>query len=84
MVVAAYSRSREFRADKGGSFLAGPENMIAALQTLKKNSEIKDPQVDQPAFQAFKISSPGSVMKLFATHPPLEDRIAAIKRDFKI
>lgn len=83
MVVAAYSRSREFRADKGGSYLAGPENMIAALQTLQKNSEIKDPHVDQPAYQAFKISSPGTVMKLFATHPPLEERISAIKRDFR-
>lgn len=83
MVVAAFSRYREFRADKGGSFLAGPENMIAALQTLQKNIEIKDERVDQPAFQALKISSPRSFMKLFATHPPLEDRIAAIRRDFR-
>jgi heat shock protein HtpX len=84
MVVAAFSRTREFRADKGGSYLAGPEKMIAALETLKRNSEIKDAHVDQPAYQALKISSPGSVMKLFATHPALDDRIAAIKRDFSI
>lgn len=83
MVVAAFSRFREFRADRGGSYLAGPENMIGALRTLQKASEIKDPSVDQPAFQAFKISSPGGFMKMFATHPPLEDRIAAIKNDFK-
>lgn len=84
MVVAAFSRTREFRADKGGSYLAGPENMIAALQTLKKNSEIKDEHVDQPAYQALKISSPGGWLKLFATHPPLDERIAAIKKDFKV
>jgi heat shock protein HtpX len=84
MVVAAFSRSREFRADKGGSYLAGPDKMIAALETLKKNMEVKDAHVDQPAYQALKISSPGGMMKLFATHPPLDDRIAAIKRDFNL
>ncbi len=83
MVVAAFSRHREFRADRGGSYLAGPEKMIGALRTLQNAIDIKDPAVDQPAFQALKISSPGSFLKLFATHPPLQDRIAAIQRDFK-
>lgn len=84
MVVAGFSRSREFRADKGGSYLAGPQNMIAALESLKRNSQIKDPQVDQPSFQALKISSQDGWMRLFASHPPLDDRIAAIRKDFKV
>ncbi len=84
IVVATFSRSREFRADKGGSYLAGPENMIAALKTLKSYAEVKDPQVDQPAYQAFKISSSDGWMKLFASHPPLDERINAIKKDFRV
>jgi heat shock protein HtpX len=77
LVVCWFSRFREFRADQGGADLAGKEKMIGALQSLKKMQEIRDPHLAQPSFQAFKISTSGKSgwKKLFATHPPLEERI---------
>ncbi len=82
MVICAYSRFREFRADKGGAKLAGKEKMIAALESLKKMKEIQDPEMQKAAFQAFKISTPkkGGIMSLFASHPPLEERIARLQQ----
>jgi heat shock protein HtpX len=80
LVVAAFSRWREFRADAGGAELAGRDKMIAALQTLKRNLEVKDPRVQQPAFQALKISDSKGLLKWFATHPPLEVRIARLQQ----
>lgn len=80
MVVAKFSRYREFRADAGGAQLAGREHMIQALESLKKTFESVDPTA-QPAIAALKISSrPGGIMKLFSTHPPLEERIERLKR----
>lgn len=79
MVVAAYSRYREFRADAGGAHLAGKESMISALQTLRALQQIREPK-ENPAMAAFKISHPGKggLLRLFATHPPLEERIARL------
>jgi heat shock protein HtpX len=74
IVVCAFSRHREFRADRGGAHYAGKQDMIAALQRLASNTRRYD---DQPALAALKIS--GGVGKLFATHPPLEERIAALQ-----
>ncbi len=80
MVVAWFSRYREFRADKGGARLAGRESMVQALESLKNTFESVDPS-EQPAIQALKISSrPGGIMRLFSTHPPLEERIERLKR----
>ena len=80
MVVAWFSRYREYRADSGGARLAGRENMIQALEGLKRTFEDVDP-LAQPAIQALKISSrPGGIMRMFSTHPPLEDRIKRLKR----
>src|SRR3990167_3728060 len=53
MILCAYSRFREFRADQGGAHYAGKPNMIAALQSLQAYQNIKDPQVDRPALAAF-------------------------------
>lgn len=78
LVIAAYSRAREFRADAGGARLAGRESMVSALQSLRALQEIKDPRAENPAMAAFKISHPskkGGMIRFFATHPPLEDRI---------
>ncbi len=80
LVIAAYSRFREFRADAGGARLVGRTNMIQALQALQRTIEIKDPKTDQPAYQAFKISSGKPLMRLFASHPPLAERIARLER----
>ncbi len=80
LVIAAYSRYREFRADAGGARLAGKEAMISSLQSLRALKEIKDPR-ENPAMAAFKISHPASkgLLHLFATHPPLEERIERLQ-----
>lgn len=71
-----FSRKREFHADNGGAYLAGKENMIAALRRLQTMQPGELP--DQIA--AFGISSGGSKFgKLFMSHPPLEERIAALE-----
>ncbi|MBS0620118.1 MAG: protease HtpX [Verrucomicrobia bacterium] len=81
LVVCAFSRYREFRADSGGAKLAGRKNMIAALESLKRLQEVRDPKMAQAAFQAFKISTQkkGGWLRLFATHPPLEERIQRLQ-----
>lgn len=76
MVAMAFSRHREFRADAGGAQLAGRQKMIAALRRLQQNSHGEE-ELPQ-AIQAFGIS--GSFRNLFSSHPPLEDRIAALER----
>ncbi len=76
MVVAWFSRQREFRADAGGASLAGRQKMIAALERLKVNHE----QSALPAqMSAFGISGGGGLMRLFMSHPPLDERIAALR-----
>ncbi len=77
LVVSAFSRKREFRADLGGAKYAGKEKMLAALTKLKVNSRIDLSQEDdQPALASFKISGKASrFSKLFSTHPDLDDRI---------
>jgi len=80
MVVAWFSRYREFRADAGGARLAGRQSMIQALEALKRTVEDIDPSA-QPAIQSMKISSrPGGFLRLFSTHPPLEERIERLRR----
>jgi heat shock protein HtpX len=77
MIVCWYSRRREFRADRGGADLAGTGSMIDALQMLKRSQGQPMPQ----QLQAFGINtgSEGGWMRLFMTHPPLDERIAALK-----
>lgn len=74
VVVAAFSRYREFRADRGGAYYAGKGDMIAALQRLQANSKRYE---HQPAFAVLKISS--GARSWFSTHPPLEARIKALQ-----
>ncbi|MRR06810.1 MAG: protease HtpX [Deltaproteobacteria bacterium] len=79
IIVFWFSRQREFRADAGGASLAGREKMVAALEKLQ--SSAVPPQLpDQMA--AFGISGGVShgLKRLFMTHPPLDERIAALKR----
>jgi heat shock protein HtpX len=77
IIVMWFSRQREFRADRGGASLAGRGAMIAALERL--NSLHPQPLPDKMA--AFGISGGGAsgLKRLFMTHPPLEERIAALK-----
>jgi heat shock protein HtpX len=76
MVVAWFSRAREFRADAGGAALAGRGNMIAALRRLQGTKQLVD--TSQPEMATLKISGRRAMM-LFSTHPPLEDRIRALE-----
>jgi heat shock protein HtpX len=78
IIVMWFSRRREFRADAGGARLAGRGKMIAALERLKAN--VQQPHLpDQMA--AFGISGKvaGGFARLFMSHPPLDERIAALK-----
>lgn len=77
MVVAAFSRYREFRADKGGAEFAGREKMINALQRLQLQHA---PQATSSAtVDTLKISGRRGFLALLSTHPALEDRIAALR-----
>lgn len=75
LVVAWFSRWREFRADRGGATYAGKNDMISALERLRLNTQRYD---NQPAMAALKISG-GGFLTLFSTHPPLEKRIQALR-----
>jgi heat shock protein HtpX len=79
IVVMWFSRQREFRADAGSAAIEGPAKMISALRALQRS--VRQPHLpDQLA--AFGISGkPGSgLRRLFMTHPPLEERIAALEK----
>ncbi len=78
MIVMAFSRWREFRADRGGANLSGKQNMIGALRALKTARDVPMPE----GIRAFAIhsSEPGRIMRLFMSHPPLDERIAALEK----
>jgi heat shock protein HtpX len=77
MIVMWFSRQREFRADSGGARLAGRQNMIAALQALGRGHEESLPE----KMAAFGISGRRGegLRRLFMSHPPIEERIAALQ-----
>jgi len=75
-ITMAFSRAREFRADAGAADLVGARPMAAALNTLKVRYE----PLDAPnGLQTAKISGGSALFKLLSSHPPLEDRIAALQ-----
>ena len=77
-IVMWFSRYREFRADEGGAKLAGRDNMISALEGLKRMHE---PSHLPESMQAFGISAgrASGIRRFFMSHPPLEERIAALR-----
>jgi heat shock protein HtpX len=78
MIVMAFSRWREFRADRGGAHLAGIPNMIAALEALKRAHE----PLPSQQFASFGITSgpvARGLQRLFMSHPPLDERITALR-----
>lgn len=75
MLVMWFSRHREFHADAGGAKLAGREKMISALEALQRAHE---PSQLPGELAAFGING-GGVQRLFMSHPPLEERIAALR-----
>ena len=74
-----FSRKREYRADAGGASLAGREKMVSALQALQRQAHPENALPDQ--LVAFGISSNvgHGIKALFTSHPPLEERIRALK-----
>lgn len=78
IVVCWFSRQREFRADAGGATLAGRMNMIAALERLRQGQPVPLPS----EMAAFGISGNmlGGLAHLFATHPPLTERIEVLRQ----
>ncbi|MFW8637416.1 protease HtpX [Cribrihabitans pelagius] len=74
-IVMWFSRWREFRADEGGAQLAGRQNMIAALDRLRRVPTAQ-PLPDEMRALAFDA---GAMQAIFASHPPLEKRIAALR-----
>lgn len=79
MLVAAFSRWREFRADAGSAALAGSGKMISALEALQRTTQYAD-LTNNASMAAMKIAGkPKRFFGLFSTHPPLEDRIARLK-----
>jgi len=83
IIVMWFSRQREFRADRGGASLAGRQAMINALKRLQAQH---DPQPLPDKMAAFGISGgkAGGFKRLFMTHPPLEERIAALEANAEI
>jgi len=78
-IVMWFSRWREFRADRGGAQLAGTGSMIAALEELKRVHE----PLPARQFAAFGIadrSAASGLRRLFMSHPPLDERIAALRQ----
>lgn len=74
IILAWFSRRREFRADAGAAKLAGANKMVAALERLKGGGDSTLPQ----SVQVMGIAG-HKALSLFATHPPLDDRIAALR-----
>lgn len=82
MIVMAFSRYREYRADYAGATLADKQSMINALARLQAESQAQVPNEMPDTMKAFGISGNFKQQfgKLFASHPPLADRIAALQK----
>ena len=79
MIVMWFSRRREFRADAGGSELAGRDKMIAALRRLQQSTGEKETLPDQLAAFGIAGGVGHGLKRLFLSHPPLAERIAALE-----
>ena len=77
MIVMWFSRQREFRADGGGARMAGRQNMISALETLGRGRARSLP--DRMAAFGINGGIGQGLKKLFMSHPPIEERIAALR-----
>ncbi len=79
MIVFWFSRQREFRADAGAAALAGRDKMVAALEKLKQTAG--QPHLpDQMSAFGISGTTGGGLKRLFMSHPPLEERIEALRR----
>ena len=79
IIVMWFSRRREFRADEAGAKLAGRDKMIGALESLARASGRPVDMPDQMAAFGIRGGMPTGLKRLFMTHPPIEERIMALK-----
>ena len=79
IIVMWFTRQREFRADAGGAQLAGREKMIAALERLKQAHEPSQPAGYRWRRSASPADGGWGLKRLFMSHPPLDERIAALR-----
>lgn len=79
MIVAWFSRFREFRADEAGARLADRRGMINALRRLKAETEVPNEMPESLTAFGINRGALGGFKAMFATHPPLEERIAALE-----
>lgn len=80
LIVFWFSRQREFKADAGSAKLVGPDKMIAALNNLNHYKELANVGPQHESLNTMKISGSGKGWtRAFMSHPPLEERIAALK-----
>ena len=86
IVIAWFSRKREFKADQGGAQLAGKSSMISALSALQRVYEnpLAEGEETPKSIAAFKISNKSSFLEVFSTHPPLEVRIQTLRQNNQI
>lgn len=78
-IVMAFSRHREYRADAAGAQLADRNSMISALQQLKVESGVPDQMPESLTAFGINMGVRGGLKSLFHSHPPLDDRIAALQ-----
>ncbi|ASN04477.1 protease HtpX [Virgibacillus necropolis] len=82
IVVSAYSRHREYHADRGGADLAGRDKMAHALRSLKNHvgrARVND-RTDDSAIQTMKINGKGGMISLFSSHPDIDERIKRLEQ----
>jgi heat shock protein HtpX len=79
IIVSWFSRKREFRADAAGALLASPAAMVGALEALKRAHQPEGLPEQMAAF-GFSAGTPTGLKRLFMSHPPLDERIDALKR----
>ena len=79
LVIMAFSRHREFKADAGSAKLVGKEKMIAALRALERMKEIAPKNNSKMAAMQINTQTSYGVKKLFMSHPPLEERIVYLE-----
>jgi heat shock protein HtpX len=86
IVIAWFSRKREFKADQGGAQLAGKSSMISALSALQRVYEnpLSEGGETPKSIAAFKISNKSSFLEIFSTHPPLDLRIQTLRQNNQI
>lgn len=82
MIVAWFSRRREFRADHAGATLADRQGMINALRRLKAETEVPNQMPDSLVAFGITAGARDKLKALFSTHPPLDVRIAALQQGF--